>query len=118
MSAWSRRDVLKGISAPAIAASLPLPRVEAAPPFSSMPAEGLGTPKICLGYYGAVDPSGMQRVLRRDDRELTEHEGVVSRGRRRSPGAAAPAGTEGERGDDSDDCCDERASSHGHHRSD
>ena len=62
MSAWSRRDVLKGISAPAIAASLPLPRVEAAPPFSRMPAEGLGTPKICLGYYGAVDPSGMQRV--------------------------------------------------------
>ena len=62
MSAWSRRDVLKGIGAPAIAASLPLPRVEAAPPFSRMPAEGPGVPKICLGYYGAVDSAGMQRV--------------------------------------------------------
>jgi mannonate dehydratase len=62
MSAWSRRDVLKGIGAPAIAASLPLPRVEGAPPFSRMPAEGPGTPKVCLGFYGPADEAGMRRV--------------------------------------------------------
>jgi len=62
MSAWSRRDVLKGIGTPALAASLPLRRVEGAPPFSHMPAEGAGTPKICLGFYGTADEAGMRRV--------------------------------------------------------
>ena len=62
MSAWSRRDVLKGIGTPALAASLPLRLVEGAPPFSHMPAEGPGTPKICLGFYGTADEAGMRRV--------------------------------------------------------
>ena len=62
MSAWSRRDVLKGIGVPAIAASLPLPLVEGAPPFSRMPAEGPGTPKISLGFWGTVDEAGMRRL--------------------------------------------------------
>ena len=62
MSAWSRRDVLKGIGTPAIAASLPLRLAEGAPPFSRMPGEGPGTPKICLGFYGTADEAGMRRV--------------------------------------------------------
>ena len=62
MSAWSRRDVLKGIGAPAIAGSLPLRLVEGAPPFSRMPGEGPGTPKICLGFYGPVSEAGLRRV--------------------------------------------------------
>ncbi|HEV7502799.1 MAG TPA: mannonate dehydratase, partial [Vicinamibacteria bacterium] len=62
MSTWTRRDVLKGIGAPAIAASLPLSRAEGASTFAHMPAEGPATPKICLGLYGPADEAGMRRV--------------------------------------------------------
>jgi mannonate dehydratase len=62
MNAWSRRDVLKGIGVPTIAAALPLRLAEGAPPFSRMPAEGPGTPKICLGLYGPADAARMRSV--------------------------------------------------------
>ena len=61
-SGLNRRDVLKAIGAPAVAASLPLRFAEAEPTFSRMPAEGKDTPKICLGFWGPVDEPGMRRV--------------------------------------------------------
>src|SRR5712692_6034279 len=57
-----RRDVLKAIGAPAVAASLPLRFAGAEPAFSRMPAEGRDTPKICLGFWGPADAPGMRRV--------------------------------------------------------
>jgi mannonate dehydratase len=61
-SGLNRRDVLKAIGAPAVAASLPLRFAEDEPTFSRMPAEGKDTPKICLGLWGPVDEPGMRRV--------------------------------------------------------
>jgi mannonate dehydratase len=61
-SGLNRRDVLKAIGTPAVAASLPLRFVEAEPTFSRMPAEGKDTPKICLGFWGPVDEPGLRRV--------------------------------------------------------
>ncbi len=62
-SGLNRREVLKAIGTAAAAASLPSTSAEPAPPaFSRMPAEGPGTPKICLGFPGPVDEASMRRL--------------------------------------------------------
>src|SRR2546428_13846375 len=60
-SGLNRRDVLKAIGAPAVAALLPLRLAEAESVFSRMPDEGKDTPKVCLGFWGPVDEPGMRR---------------------------------------------------------
>ena len=62
MSTSSRRSILKAIGASGAAASLPLRFAGAAPSFSRMPPEGKDTPKICLGFWGAMDEPGMRRL--------------------------------------------------------
>src|SRR5437870_7996415 len=57
-----RRHVLKALGTSGVAASLPLRFAGAQPNFSRMPAEGRGTPKICLGFSGPVDEAGMRRL--------------------------------------------------------
>jgi len=61
-SGLNRRDLLKAIGVPAVAASLPLRFAETEPTFSRMPVEGKDTPKICLGFSGPVGESGMRRM--------------------------------------------------------
>jgi mannonate dehydratase len=58
----SRREVLKGIAASGIAASLRVRSAGAEPAFTRMPAEAPDTPKICLGYWSPADEAGMRRV--------------------------------------------------------
>src|SRR5262249_51931760 len=61
--AVKRRDVLKALGTSGLAASLPPPvAITAAAAFTRMPAEGPGTPKICLGFYVPVDETSMRRV--------------------------------------------------------
>ena len=58
-----RRKILQAMGTAALVSSTRAARIEAAQPrFSKMPAEGKGTPKICLGFYGAVDEPGMRRL--------------------------------------------------------
>ncbi len=57
-----RRRLLQALGVSAVGSSL-APSVGAAQPtFAAMPAEGKGTPKICLGYYGTPDEAGMRRM--------------------------------------------------------
>jgi mannonate dehydratase len=57
-----RRRLLQALGVSAVGSSL-APRVGTAQPtFAAMPAEGKGTPKICLGYYGTPDEAGMRRM--------------------------------------------------------
>ena len=63
-SGLSRRALLQAAGAVALAPSpgrAAAQRADAAASFR-MPGEGKGTPRICLGYYGAVDDAGMRRV--------------------------------------------------------
>ena len=45
-----------------VAAARPTSAPAAQPAFARMPPEGKDTPKICLGFWGAVDEAGMRRV--------------------------------------------------------
>jgi len=59
----NRRDVLRAIGISGAAGWLPRASVDAAEPtFPRMPAEGKDTPKICLGYGGPPDATGMRRL--------------------------------------------------------
>jgi mannonate dehydratase len=59
----SRRELLQTIGTAVLAARAPTVSAQTTKPtFARMPAEGRDTPKICLGYWDAVDEPGMRRV--------------------------------------------------------
>jgi len=58
---FGRRRLLQALGTSGVAAVLPRAPLSAAPDFTRMPAEGAGTPKICLGFYDPVDEASMRR---------------------------------------------------------
>ena len=58
----SRRTLLQAVGTAAIAASAPSASAQTRPTFAGMPAEGKGTPKICLGVAATLDEDGMRRI--------------------------------------------------------
>jgi len=56
-----RRDALKALGLTALASSSRAP-TEAQSKFAGMPPESANTPKLCLGYWAAVDEPGMRGV--------------------------------------------------------
>jgi mannonate dehydratase len=61
MSRISRRGLFQALGAAALATAARPAFTQTARPFQ-MPAEGAGTPKICLGFYGTPDEAGMRRL--------------------------------------------------------
>ena len=57
----SRRRLFQTLGAAAVAGAVRPTFAQTARPFQ-MPAEGAGTPKICLGFYGTPDEAGARRV--------------------------------------------------------
>src|SRR5919201_1742313 len=58
-----RREILKAMGSAALLTSpVPARSAPAPPTFARMPSEGHGTPKICLGFYGPLEESGMRRL--------------------------------------------------------
>jgi mannonate dehydratase len=58
----SRRKLLQAMGTAAIAASSRPLQAQTRPTFAGMPAEGTGTPKICLGVAATLDEDGMRRI--------------------------------------------------------
>lgn len=58
----SRRKLLQAVGTVALASSTRTASAQTRPSFSGMPSEDKDTPKICLGFWAAVDEPNMRRV--------------------------------------------------------